>query len=311
MKACKSKEIVERLIKETPRLDVTPTVLFIQPPNDPRSASYIKSKQNRLADFGIDSETILLPENITNDKMNQLVDTINKYDIPTLIQLPLPDGVDDSVVKKLKAGIDIDALGDEANAVLANDPEHAILPATVRAIMEYLKSFGCIDETKPFKHRLGGVTITVVGRGPLIGRPLVRILSDMGATVVCCNSNTNTDDLYYYINSSDVTVLATGKSELVKGHLIEYDRIIIDAGVSVINCKISGDLLPFLDNTEDGITYTPCIGGVGPLTVCSVALNTIELISRLPQSTQQMICNKFYVNSIIGGLKQWIQDLKN
>lgn len=311
MRAYKSKEIVERLIKETPRLDIRPTVLFIQPPNDPRSASYIKSKQNRLADFGIDSETILLPENITNDKMNQLVDAINKYDIPTLIQLPLPEGVDDSVVKKLKASIDIDALGDEANAILANDPENAILPATVRAIMEYLNEFGCIDERAPFKHRLGGVTITVVGRGPLIGRPLVRILSDMGATVISCNSNTDTDELYYFINSSDIAVLATGSPHLVKGHLIEYDRIIIDAGVSVVNGKISGDLLPFLDNKEDGITYTPCIGGVGPLTVCSVALNTIELISKMSLDKQKLICSEEYKSVIIGGLKQWIQDSKN
>ena len=246
-------------------------VLFVQPKNDPRAASYVKSKQNILKEVGLTPLTI---------------------EIPTLIQLPLPKNIPDDEVATLPHIIDVDrlgfvALGNQNTGSAYND----LKPCTVNGIMTIIENIGYkilpqltaqLSSMRNPKYKLSGITVTVIGRGALVGRPLSRLLQDMGATVICCSSGTTEEELKTYINMSDIVVSAVGRYGVISANMITTTNplLIIDAGVSFINGKLHGDFAYDKDNYENilpNVSFTPHIGGVGPMTVLSVAENAARL----------------------------------
>lgn len=275
------------------------TVIFVQPYGDKRSESYIKSKQKVLKKVGVNSITIKLSDNTNTKDMRELVDFLNELRVPSLIQLPLPN-IDENVVKLLDASIDIDRFSYGCGKY--ND-EHCeeLFPCTPNGILEIIIDY--FENTRNTRldmneYMFSGKVITIIGRGKLVGDPLTKILRDFGATVVSINSRTPRDIMLKAIDISDVIVSATGKHGVINQHMFnnmrDKHKLIVDAGVSFINGKLHGDfkvdpdymwIYPFLK-------YTPCIGGVGPMTVACVAWNTAILMNNLDVVEEEEIKNK-------------------
>lgn len=302
----KTAELVERVIDSVKRRlesihKTNGTVIFVQPTNDKRSESYIKSKQKVLDKVGLNSITIKLPEGVTDEYMDNLVKFLNRLRVPSLIQLPIK-GVDEKVVRKLDPAIDIDRFSYRCNEY--NDKYiKSLYPCTptgiCNIIREYYRKHDIILKSSDEKYSFERLTITVIGRGELVGAPLSEMLRDYGATVLIANSRTDRRTLKKMIEMSDVVVSATGHHGTISQEMLTDFRhknlLIVDAGVSFVNGKLKGD---FKVNEDymwlyPNITYTPCIGGVGPMTVASVAVNSAELINNLD------VLNNNYIRNIL------------
>lgn len=256
-------------------------VLFVQPFGDPRAESYIKSKQDILKDVGLSSVTEITPEDATTEWMENIISDSNETYLPTLIQLPMNKGIEPNTYKKLSKYVDIDALGYEAKA--STD----IIPCTPTGISVIIKHYlghdiGCTWDKKS----LYGQTILVIGRGELVGAPLSEYLRHCGATVLCACNGTSRSVLEQLINVSDIVVSATGYHGVIDDTMIKPDKklLIIDSGVSFIDGKLKGDFkynLEDMENRLPNVMFTPHIGGVGPMTVLSVAYNVTELYKTL------------------------------
>lgn len=274
-------------------------VLFIQPPDDLRAISYIKSKRKILEEVGLKSLTIEIPKDVSSDWIEKVVKDADKLGVPTLVQLPVPDYVSESDICKIPSRIDVDRLGDEALLEQAGGKSFDYLsPCTVSGIMRIIGMYrytdnitGCVRRSDP-EYNMSGITVTVIGRGSLVGRPLSRLLQDMGATVITCNSGTSKEDLAKYINMSDIVVSAAGKHGVISSDMINDDHkvLIIDAGISFIDGKLHGDFKYDKETVNDilpEVTFTPHIGGVGPMTVLAVAENAMMLLSKMGSSNEQ------------------------
>lgn len=302
----KTAELVERVIDSVKRRlesihKTNGTVIFVQPTNDKRSESYIKSKQKVLDKVGLNSITIKLPEGVTDEYMDNLVKFLNRLRVPSLIQLPIK-GVDEKVVRKLDPAIDIDRFSYRCNEY--NDKYiKSLYPCTptgiCNIIREYYRKHDIILKSSDEKYSFERLTITVIGRGELVGAPLSEMLRDYGATVLIANSRTDRRTLKKMIEMSDVVVSATGHHGTISQEMLTDFRhknlLIVDAGVSFVNGKLKGD---FKVNEDymwlyPNITYTPCIGGVGPMTVASVAVNSAELINNLD------VLNNNYIRNVL------------
>lgn len=302
----KTAELVERVIDSVKRRlesihKTNGTVIFVQPTNDKRSESYIKSKQKVLDKVGLNSITIKLPEGVTDEYMDNLVKFLNRLRVPSLIQLPIK-GVDEKVVRKLDPAIDIDRFSYGCEEYNDNHTKK-LYPCTPTGICSIIREH--YRRTKPIlmsrdeKYMFDSLTITVIGRGELVGAPLSEMLRDYGATVLIANSRTDRRTLKKMIEMSDVVVSATGHHGTISQEMLTDFRhknlLIVDAGVSFVNGKLKGD---FKVNEDymwlyPNITYTPCIGGVGPMTVASVAVNSAELINNLD------VLNNNYIRNIL------------
>lgn len=249
-------------------------ITFIQPEGDKRSESYIKSKTKILDEFNIPNITIIAPSTADANWYNNEVE---KAQGPVLLQKPFNKNVDESklIVPREK---DIDALFNEY------DNMH---PCTVWGVLQIIYDY-CHNpdqQTKPEKYKLSGLTVTVIGRGDLCGKPLIKILQDKGATVIACNSGTPYRILKKALNMSDIVVSAVGSHGVISDVMFDrlHECLVIDVGIEFINGKLHGDFKRNFKDSEQiysGIKYTPCVGGVGPFTVLGVAYNSLLLLER-------------------------------
>lgn len=297
IKANFKKEIFESLNSGVTGTYDIPNVIFIQPHDSYASKVYVNSKAKLFHEMGLKSEIVTTPEDANDEWLESLIDEYNKKNDFLLVQLPLSNNMNPDLIKKIKNSIDIDRLGDEALAELNCGDPTAIQPCTaggvLRIVTEWVKTLNDTRSDKFIeksskeynKNSFGDFVITVIGRGPLSGRPISRMFQDMGATVISLNSNTKTDLLVESINRSNIVVSCTGIHGIIKDYMFnDRVRLIVDVGVTRDeNGKLAGDLMITTDDENAyGINtvYTPCKGGAGPMTVLSVVNNCRMLLKR-------------------------------
>ena len=280
-------------------------VLFVQPPEDPRAASYVASKKKILEDIGLISVVACKKGKLSDDKdytQRELMDilqvSLEEY-IPTLIQLPygnvnlgeLPYWMSNEECDVTAGDIDVDRLFPESLASLSHgDSYNYMLPCTVNGIKHIINDYLFDDPWKPWsKNILYGQTVVVIGRGELVGRPLSRLLQDSGASVISLNAGSSKELIAKCCKMADIVISAVGVHGVIKSDYFNDDQrvLIVDAGVSFKDGKLYGDLeKPLFDDNESELmykprlTYTPHIGGVGPMTVLSVVENGLKLLFR-------------------------------
>lgn len=301
----KTKEIVDSILENAANImeengsKDKATAIFVQPYGDKRAESYIKSKQKVLKKVGVNSITIKLSDNTNTKDMEELIEFLNELKVPSLIQLPLPN-IDENVVRLLDASIDIDRFSygcDQYNDEHGED----LLPCTPNGILEIILDYFETElgyNVGYGKDMLSGKVMTIIGRGKLVGDPLADILRRFGATVISINSKTPRDVMMKSLAVSDIIISATGKHGVINQQMFNHMRgshkLIVDAGVSFIDGKLRGDFKVDPDYIwmYPLLRYTPCIGGVGPMTVACVAYNTAILMNNLPVLDIQDIKNK-------------------
>jgi len=234
---------------------------------DPPSMVYVKNKRNACEKVGIRSLFYHLPYNTKLSELLELIAELNaKEDVDgILVQLPLPAHIPmEEVILAISPKKDVDGFHPENMGRLLGRLEGGFIPCTPLGIDILLKHYG-ID--------LKGKDVTVVGAGFIVGRPLSALLLWREATVSVCHIHTK--DLKKYTLGADVLISATGVPHLIKEDMVKEGAVVVDVGISKVGDRIVGDV-DFEAVKHKVYAITPVPGGVGPMTVSSLLLNTLQ-----------------------------------
>ena len=265
---------VSRQVKEQVRLEteelkkkgITPGLAVIIVGEDPASQVYVRNKEKACEEVGFYSEKFALPENTTQQELNNLVKELNgrKEINGILCQLPLPSHLDDKEVINLINPIkDVDAFHPvNVGAIMIGD--YNFLPCTPAGVMELIHSTG-VDVT--------GKKAVVMGRSNIVGKPMAMLLLHENATVEIVHSKTK--DLASVTREADILVAAIGKAKFVTADMVKDGAVVIDVGMDRDeNGKLCGDV--DFEGVKDKCSYiTPVPGGVGPMTISMLMKNTL------------------------------------
>ena len=254
------KERVEVLKKEKGFVPILATVLV---GDDPASATYVKMKGNACERVGMKSVKVELPETTTTEELLCKIKELNsnKEVSGILLQHPVPSQIDerkcfDAIdVKKDVDGVTCLGFGNMSMG------EKAYGSCTPQGIMRLLEHYNL---------KLEGKHAVVVGRSPILGKPMAMMLLNKNATVTICHSKTQ--NLENLVKKADIVVGAVGIPKFIKGDWIKDGAIIVDAGYHPEQC---GDI-DLESCKERSLAYTPVPGGVGPMTINTLILQTIE-----------------------------------
>jgi methylenetetrahydrofolate dehydrogenase (NADP+)/methenyltetrahydrofolate cyclohydrolase len=237
--------------------------------DNPASAVYVRRKREACAEAGIDSYHHELGRDTSEEALLSLVAELNADDRVTgiLVQLPLPDGIDDDeVIRAIDPAKDVDGFH-PLNAGLLLQGSPILPPATPAGIMELLDAYD-VD--------LEGARAVVVGRSNIVGKPISLLLLQRHATVTVCHSRTR--DLRSMTREGDVLVAAVGKAAAVTADMVKPGATVIDVGINRVDGRLVGDVAE--DVAEVAGLLTPVPGGVGPMTIAALLRNTVQAARR-------------------------------
>lgn len=253
------KDRVDSLYRKT---GVKPCLAIITMNNDYASKMYVKMKVNACKKLNIDTVIENLSEEATTEDVLKLVDKFNndaKID-GILIQHPLSKQINEQLCfNRIALNKDVDGVN-TANFGLMAMKENAFVSATPAAIMSIIDYYN-IDVT--------GKNVVVVGRSPILGKPVAMLMLNKNATVTICHSKTN--NLDEYLKIADIVVAAVGKPKFIKGDNLKEGVIILDAGYNKGNV---GDV--DIESCMNKVSaYTPVPGGIGPVTIAKLLEQTV------------------------------------
>lgn len=250
---------------------IDPCLATILVGDDQPSAIYIRNKHKACSELGIKTKDNTMPSSIEEEKLIELINSLNND--PSvhgiLLQLPLPSHIDQfEVINKIKPTKDVDGLTYQ-NAGLLLNKKSSLIPCTPLGVMELFNYY---------KIELKGKDIIIINRSILVGKPLFLLLLEKDATVTICHSKTR--DLEEKLRRADIIITAVGNRKLftLKPEHVKEDVVIIDIGISRENGKIIGDT-DFERVAPKASWITPVPGGVGPMTITMLLNNTIKAAS--------------------------------
>jgi len=230
---------------------------------DPSSATYVKMKGNACRRVGLDSLPITLPETASTDDVLTAVKTLNADPrvFGILMQHPVPKQVDERLCfDAIELRKDVDGVTSQGYGRMALG-EPAFHSATPGGILTMLRHYGITLE---------GKEAVVVGRSPILGKPMAAMLLNANATVTICHSRTH--DLESVVKRADIVIGALGRPEFIKAAWIKDGAVVVDAGYhppGVGDIELSGVI-------GRCAAYTPVPGGVGPMTIATLITQTVQ-----------------------------------
>jgi methylenetetrahydrofolate dehydrogenase (NADP+) / methenyltetrahydrofolate cyclohydrolase len=233
--------------------------------DDPASDVYVRGKHRAATEVGMASRDVRLPATTSEAELLEAITALNDDDEidGLLVQLPVPDAIDDARVMRAVAPIkDLDGFHPtNAGQLLIGTP--TFVGATPLGIMALLAEYGV---------ELAGARAVVVGRSEIVGKPVALLLLAEHATVTICHSRTR--DLGAVLRDADIVVAATGRPNLVTAEMIKPGATVIDVGITRTDGGLGGDVHP--DAREVAALLTPVPGGVGPMTIAMLLRNAIK-----------------------------------
>jgi methylenetetrahydrofolate dehydrogenase (NADP+)/methenyltetrahydrofolate cyclohydrolase len=270
--AARVRERVARDVVELgERQGIRPGLATVLVGDDPASEVYVRMKREDSAQVGIDSYHHEPPADVSAEDLTTLLASLNADERVhgILLQLPLPDHLDDAAMTALiDPAKDVDGLH-PMNAGLLVQGREGLVPCTPAGIMELFADAGV---------ELEGVRAVVVGRSQLVGKPLAALLLAANATVTQCHSRTR--DLPAVCREADVLVAAVGSPRLVTADMVGDGAVVIDVGTNRTDEGLVGDV-DFEAVRQKARAITPVPGGVGPMTRAMLLSNTVKAARRL------------------------------
>jgi len=257
--------LLERAKEKVASLNFKPCVAIVLVGDDPASQTYTKKKHDACAKVGMDSRNVGLPASATQKEVIAQVQHLNEDASvdAILVQLPLPDGIDeDAVLAAVAREKDVDGFHPENFGKLALGIGK-IAPCTPKGVVYMLKECGV---SLPGKHAV------VIGRSRIVGKPLALLLLNEGCTVSVCHSKTK--DMGAITRMADIICSAVGKPRLVTADMVKEGAVVIDIGTSKEAEKLVGDV-DFAGVGKKASLITPVPGGVGPMTIAMLIENTL------------------------------------
>jgi methylenetetrahydrofolate dehydrogenase (NADP+)/methenyltetrahydrofolate cyclohydrolase len=269
------KELGVRVQRLADRAGGKPPVLAtILVGDDPASATYVRMKGNACKRVGMDSLKIVLPQATTTEGLLGEIDRLNANpDVQgILLQHPVPRQIDERrCFDRIKIDKDVDGVTCHGFGRMSMN-EAAYGSATPAGIMRLLRHYGIPIE---------GKLAVVVGRSPILGKPMAMMLLNANATVMVCHSRTR--GLPEIVRQADIVVGAVGRPEFIKGAWIKDGAIVVDAGYHPGNVG-DVELSAVVDKCS---AYTPVPGGVGPMTIATLIAQTVEAAEKCVQLSTQ------------------------
>ena len=256
------KEILES-VSVLKKKGIIPTLATILVGNDPASETYVRMKQETCKRVGMESLAINLPKETSTEELLLKIDELNndKKIHGILLQHPVPNQINErECFERISIEKDVDGVTCLGFGRMSMDLSAygSCTPAGIMRILEFYD----VD--------ISGMNAVVVGRSPILGKPMAMMLLNKNATVTICHSRTK--ELEDHVRNADLVVGAVGVPKLIKKEWLKKGAVVIDAGYHPEKC---GDI--DLDGIEEiASSYTPVPGGVGPMTINTLILNTME-----------------------------------
>lgn len=250
---------------------VRPGLAVIVVGDDPASQVYVRNKVKACEDVGFHSVLERYPAELDEAQLLARIATLNAD--PSvhgiLVQLPLPKHISaERVLESIASDKDVDGFHiANAGALMVGAP--LFKPCT---------PYGCMKMLESIEYPLRGARAVVIGASNIVGKPMAMLLLQAGATVTICNSKTK--DLAAHTKEADVLVVATGKPKMITGNMVKPGSVVIDVGINRLpDGKLCGDV-DFDTAKYVAGWITPVPGGVGPMTITMLLMNTLEAVER-------------------------------
>ena len=259
-------EIKEKVSSLLSKHSQVPGLAAVLVGDNPASEIYVRNKRKACADVGIYSEEYKLPEDTTQDELLKIIDGLNNNDKINgiLVQLPLPNHIDESLIlKAVSPQKDVDGFH-PVNAGLLFQGEQKFIACTPHGIIKMLEFYN-ID--------IQGKNAVVLGRRNIVGTPACMLLLQKHATVTICHSRTK--NLQEILKEADIIVAAIGRAHFVTKDMVKKGAVVIDVGINRLDTgKLACDV--DFENVKDLCSHiTPVPGGVGPMTITMLLWNTV------------------------------------
>lgn len=258
-------EIKEKIVEAGEKYGKTFKLTVIIAGNDPASEIYVRNKGKACEAVGIQSETIKLSENTSQEEIEKIVtDKVSDDSVDgILVQLPLPKTLDEKrVLKLIPPEKDVDGFTDANVGRLALFSDDALCSCTPQGMIKLLDYYDI-----PLK----GKHAVVIGRSNIVGKPMSLMLLRRDCTVTVCHSKT--ENLAKYTKDADILVCAVGKKHIITADMVKDGAVVLDAGINRVDGKIYGDA-DFEEISKKAAYITPVPGGVGPMTITMLMYNT-------------------------------------
>lgn len=279
-----SEEIKMEIKAEVEKLkqrNIIPKLVAVLVGDNPASQVYVRNKGKMCLEVGMESETMNLPADTTEQKLLELIHQLNNDPKVSgiLVQLPLPKQINESaIINAIAPEKDVDCFH-PFNVGKLSIGEPVFLPCTPAGVQELLLRSG-IDPS--------GKHTVIVGRSNIVGKPLANMLIQKakGANSTVTVVHTGTLDMTYFIKQADIVVAAAGKAQMITGEMLKKGAVVIDVGINRIEDKstksgtrLVGDV-HFESAKETASAITPVPGGVGPMTIIMLMKNTMKAAMR-------------------------------
>jgi len=256
--------------------NVVPGLVTVLVGADPASQVYVGQKEKTSKELGIYSERYDLPADTSQKDLLKLVDKLNKDPKINgiLVQLPLPKGLNEAeVLYAIDPKKDVDGFHPvNVGKLMIGEPDY--LPCTPAGIQQLLIRSGT---------QIEGAEVVVVGRSNIVGKPIANMLlqkaEGANATVTICH--TRTKDMAFHTKRADILIVAAGKPKAITGDMVKEGVVVIDVGVNQIGTTAEGKRILAGDVDFDTVSpkakaITPVPGGVGPMTITMLMINTVK-----------------------------------
>jgi methylenetetrahydrofolate dehydrogenase (NADP+)/methenyltetrahydrofolate cyclohydrolase len=246
---------------------VRPGLAVIVVGDNPASQVYVRNKVKACEDVGFYSILERYAVELGEEELLARIATLNADPAihGILVQLPLPEHIaSERVLEAIAPEKDVDGFHvANAGALMVGHPEFK--PCT---------PYGCMKMLESIDYPIRGARAVIVGASNIVGKPMAMLLLQAGATVTICNSKTR--DLAHHTKDADILVVATGKSKMISGDMVKTGAVVIDVGINRLpDGKLCGDV-DFDTAKYIAGWITPVPGGVGPMTITMLLMNTLE-----------------------------------
>ena len=255
--------------------NITPGLAVVLVGEDPASQVYVRSKGKLTIEAGMNSYEHKLSADTSEADLLELVNRLNDdHEVHgILVQLPLPEHInEDAVVNAIDPVKDVDGFHISNVGLLATG-QKSMLPCT---------PLGCLLMLKDFHGSLSGMNAVIIGRSNIVGKPMAQLLLNESCTVTITHSKTK--NLEEMIGRADIIIAAVGRPEMIKGDWIKPGATLIDVGINRVEGSNGGKRLvgdaEFSSCLEIAGAITPVPGGVGPMTIACLLVNTLVACCR-------------------------------
>ncbi|MAC40582.1 MAG: bifunctional methylenetetrahydrofolate dehydrogenase/methenyltetrahydrofolate cyclohydrolase [Pelagibacterales bacterium] len=272
--ATKVRKEVSKAVLALNKKNIIPGLATIIVGNNPASSIYVKNKGKSAKEVGIKSLQYTLPESVSEDELLKLINGLNlNKDIDgILVQLPLPKKINTEIIlNAINPSKDVDGfhIVNAANIYLNRE---GVIPCTPLGCLIILRSIG---------QSLKGMHAVIIGRSNIVGKPMAQLLLNEDCTVTTVHSKSK--NIEKIVKEADIIIAAVGIPNLVNENWVKKESIIIDVGINRINLenktKLVGDVN--FNAVQSFASYiTPVPGGVGPMTIACLLMNTVFQCSR-------------------------------